>query len=301
LRLPVVTVAPALPLAGAVAAAALERQGEFGWALVTSAGTVRAGTVRAATLAEADPLIAASLREALPPAVSAMALGLYRGIGSRRINGHSPLTRPWEKADARDLMPACCEVADGWDADAKLQAGVRYRLLAEASAALPVAPVHPEMPQADLPAGQGASSAWTVATDGSSSPRDGGAWAVVTGAGWADWGTLPPGTTSAQAEFSAYCRALAPYPDGAAVTLVTDASGPAQTLSMIAAADRCPAWSPDSGYPNGVWDLTAYQARRVRLTVEWRPRNTHPLQATAHHLCKQAASREAARRRYGAA
>ena len=45
---------------------------------------------------------------------------------------------------------------------------------------------------------------------------------------------------------------------------------------------------PPGGVTPQAVSLASYHARRLRLTVEWRPRNTHLLQAAAHDLCDRA-------------
>src|SRR5260370_10499697 len=78
---------------------------------------------------------------------------------------------------------------------------------------------------------------WTVATDGSL--RDGtAAWALVTGAGWTDTDSLHDGASSSTAEFTAYCHALAIYPDDTEVTLITDSVSTGAFLQEIAEAVR---------------------------------------------------------------
>jgi ribonuclease HI len=290
-------VTPGMPVAGLAIAAALYRPGEFGWAQVTDDGA-RTGIVRAQTPAEADTLIARDLREVLPATTHSISIGLYRVGGIRRRSGQSKaVRRPWETAEIADLLPACSALANERSAGTASSAQLGLALAA-AAALLPVTPVHPAMPRVSLPGEAGPQCPWIVASDGS--VRAGRAtWAFVTGAGWADWGVLPAEATSTSAEFTAYCHALAIYPDDAAVTLVTDSEPTARMLLMMAESKCPPGWlgghlqQPDrrqDGMTQAVFDLTMHHARRLRLNIRWSRRNTHPLQAAAHRLCRTAPS-----------
>lgn len=269
-------------LVGVSLAAALDQAGTYGWAAAGSSGILSRGTVKASSWPAADAMIARELAKAFPAGYD-LSFRLW-AAGAQRHAKRRAATRPYHVVSVDDAAPACAALR---------RIGVRLprrreirELYAKADAGLPVVPTYPLMTAVEIPEGDNLSG-WTVATD--ASVRDGqGAWAFVTGAGWADADTLPALTTPTFAEFSAYCRALALFPEGAAVTLITDNQGTAGRLREIITAPS-PAGLFTSSDPevSRIFQMTVYYARRLRLSVEWRKRNTHPLQAKADRLCRK--------------
>ena len=133
----------------------------------------------------------------------------------------------------------------------------------------------------------GSHDPYTVATDGSA-VGDRAGYGFVTGAGWCGSGAVA-GTINV-AEFSAYAEALALYPDGSVVTVVTDSVAAGQVLQEIAegaaAADITATWLPQRLVQSVVVNVRRLGAVRV----QWHRRNKHPLQRTADHLARQAVS-----------
>ena len=278
------------PAVGVTVAADVGKAGAWTWVAATP-GRNWQGQVTAASVTEADHLIAAQLAQVLPSELAAFSFRPFR----QRRRTRKASTRPWEVLSPWHYMPVCSELLNARsasDATAKTRADA---LLHHAEAGLPATAIHPGTRSIPVPAGEGFSP-WTVATDGSL--RGGrAAWAFVTGSGWADSDVLHEGASSSSAEFTAYCHALAIYPSGTEVTLVTDSVSTGMLLQEITEAGRPGELGARLQQPGraaaditqSVFDRTMVHARRLRLTVQWSRRNTHPLQAAAHQICSQVA------------
>jgi ribonuclease HI len=281
-----------LPLAAVAVAASLARRGTWGWAAAISGGLVERGTVTAASLAEADTLIAGRLAAALPARLEQLVVVPYR----YRQGRSRAFTRPWQASPSVDLLPACWRLRSDRVIEphgTPIPSEAVRDMQSAASQALPVVPVHPAMRYVDVSRRGGqAVSPWTVACDGSV-VREGSsvaaAWSFVTGAGWADW-DIYGGSSSTATEFAAYARALAVYPAAAPVVLITDSKHGAKYLRLL---QDVGAEAGKKVFGNlssmSVFSATAFHVRRLRLTVEWVPRNTHPAQAAADQLARRAA------------
>lgn len=270
-------------------AAALDQPGTWGW-VITTGDMAERGIVTAPSLAAADALIFAAAAPLLPPGLRVITWA-YRS-GGRTTNGSKHGTRPYESVPFDDLLPVCGAVArQHKDNGPYVAHGDKSMLRAQAARQLPVLPVPPAMPTLRHTTGCGP---WIVACDGSVRPA-GASWAFATGAGYADWDSLPAGTTSGAAEFAAYGRALAHFPDGAPVTLVTDSQSGAAALHRLASYRRSQnprvrariARLEDVAGQKAVTAALTH-AQRLDLSVRWEPRNTHSLQAEADQLCQRA-------------
>jgi hypothetical protein len=287
------TDAPAI--ASLVVAAALDRPGTWGWSLATS-DTVKSGVITAGS-AGADKQIAAAVGD-LTPAPAHIAVWGYRPY----VRQNRSLTfsdRPYTTRTAfGEHFPACRALSDPRTLDAARAAGIEKAvgidMRRRAAKALPVIPVHPGTPTEPLTGEAAQFGPWTVACDGSVQ-RERVSWSFITGAGYADCDRLPIADSNV-AEFAAYGRALAIYPDGAAITLITDSQQASAVLEQTTdtrqggglRAARLKKPRLLQTLPEPIFSSTLHHARRLRLTVEWRPRNTHPLQAMAHDLCNRA-------------
>ena len=116
-----------------------------------------------------------------------------------------------------------------------------------------------------------------VATD-AAVRSDRQAWAYVTAGGWADTGAIVNPDVNV-AELAGQVAGLRVMPNDADVTVITDSVAAVQAWTLVQADRRSP-WVP---WPLRV-GMVEHVRRLGRITVEHRPRNTHPLQAAAHHL-----------------
>lgn len=257
--------------------------GQWAWSLAIPAGCT-IGMVDAARLAEADQQIAEALAGALPGRMSSFSLGRAGGWGGAT-------KRSWESVDRP--LPACeAMLHEQRSASRRTRRAQRFgaqarALRAEAAKHLPIeACLHPAHPRLVLPERD---DPFTVASDGSF--RDGkAAWAFVTGAGWADWDVTDV-TNSGAAEFAAYCHALALFPDGAAVRLLTDSLPAGRVLQRIAEGGtrrqiaRWRAHAIGAGVTHSLFDRTRLHAERLDVKVFWVRRKSHRLHAAADQLC----------------
>jgi hypothetical protein len=116
-----------------------------------------------------------------------------------------------------------------------------------------------------------------VATD-AAVRSDRQAWAYVTAGGWADCGAIVNPDVNV-AELAAQVAGLRVMPNDADVTVITDSVTAARAWALVQ-ANRQPSWVPRSLRVG----MVEHVRRLGRITVEHHPRNTHPLQAAAHHL-----------------
>ncbi len=296
--------AAVLAAIGVAVAAEIDRTGVWTWGAATP-NWKRQGQVAALNLAEADELIATELAQVLPQKIASYSLRPYRrqrntkrgrprqGKGDQTRRGQIASIRPWETLPPDYYLPVCGRTLNALSAHDTSLRDMAISLRHDAEELLPPSAIHPGMRSIQLPAGE-LFSPWTVATDGSL--RNGVAgWAFVTGTGWTDWDSTHAGASSSTAEFTAYCHALAIYPDGSEVTLITDSASTGTLLQEIAEAARPgrlgrhlqqPRHRP-ADITQSVFDRTMLHARRLRLTVQWSRRNTHPLQTSAHRICNQ--------------
>lgn len=254
--------------------------GGWAWSLLVGRDA-HSGAVSAGSLAEADALIAGQLEAVLPRRLGACQLiPAHWGRSQLRYRGGH-----WAARD--QLVPACTQVLTARDKRLERLAEPAGQLARAASRSLSAdARLDPATLRLAVPV----TDPYLVACDGSS--RDGNsAWAFVTGVGWTSSGKTAG--SSLAAEFAAYQHALARYPDGATVRVLTDSLSAGRILEEMAGNPRAGATigagiqkRPRDGYiTQAAFDSVLRHVQRMRVHVLWIRRNSHPLHALADQQC----------------
>ncbi len=250
--------------------------GGWAWSLLVERDA-HSGAVSAGSLAEADALIAKQLEAVLP-----RRLGAYHLVPAHWRRGR--LRHMGGQWAARDqLVPACTRALAARDKRLEQFAVPARQLARAASHSLPGGVrLDPATVRLTVPV----TDPYLVACDGSS--RDGNsAWAFVTGPGWTSSGKTAG--SSVAAEFAAYQHALACYPDGATVRVLTDSLSAGRILEEMAGNPGAGATigagiqkRPRDGYiTQAAFDSVLRHVRRMQVHVLWIRRNSHPLHALA--------------------